>query len=92
MNYTKGNWSEDDGHIFTNIKDRQYNSIATVHDIYDNSGNAENNKSLIVACTNMYEALLAMKDYCKYHDIKLGSGIVKQIEDAIDKAENRTVL
>lgn len=90
MKYTKGKWSKDDGHIFTEIEDRKYNSIATVHDIHDNYGTAESNISLIYACPDMYEALLAMKDHCAYHYIKLGSGIVKQIEDAIAKAEGRT--
>lgn len=90
MNYTKGKWFKDDGHVFTEAEGREYNSIATVHDIYDNDGKVESNMSLISACPDMYEALLAMKDYCKYHDIRLGSGIVKQVEDAIAKAEGRT--
>ena len=37
---------------------------------------------------DMYEALVAIKDYCKYWDIRLGSGIIKQVEDAITKGKS----
>lgn len=51
---------------------------------------AKDNAVLIAASPDMYEALKAIKDYCKYHEIRLGSGIVKQVEKAIAKAEGRT--
>lgn len=51
---------------------------------------AKDNAILIAASPDMYEALKAIKDYCKYHEIRLGSGIVNQVETAIAKAEGRT--
>jgi len=49
---------------------------------------AEANARLMAAAPDMLDALVALKDYCKYHDIRLGSGIVHQIENAISKAVN----
>lgn len=44
------------------------------------------NVKLVCASPQLLEALIALKEYCKYHDIRLGSGIIGQIEDAINKA------
>lgn len=47
LKHTPGPWSMDDGHLFTDDKNREYNSIATIHDIWKNDGTAEPNSKLI---------------------------------------------
>lgn len=57
--HTPGPWLHDDGHIFIDQKGREYNSIATVYDIYTNDGRAESNTKLIAAAPELLEALKA---------------------------------
>lgn len=45
--HTPGPWKYDDGHVFIEDKNREWNSIATVYDIYKNDGTAEFNAPLI---------------------------------------------
>lgn len=51
--HTPGPWSFDDGHIFIEDKNREYNSIATVHDIYTNDGVVEINSKLLTAAPDL---------------------------------------
>lgn len=44
------------------------------------------NIKLMTSAPELLEALIALKEYCKYHNIRLGSGIIGQIEEAINKA------
>jgi len=62
-NYTPAPWKHDDGHIFTDLKGREYNSIATVHEIYDNNGKPETNNQLITAAPDLADALANMVLY-----------------------------
>lgn len=57
-------WSYDDGHIFTDEPNRDYNSIAHVYDIYTNEGSQEtgyNAKLIVTAVNNHYKLIEALE-------------------------------
>ena len=41
---------------------------------------------LIAAAPGLLEALVQLKEYCKYHNILLGSGIIHKVDVAIEDA------
>ena len=82
MSYTKGEWSF--GHnIGVYSGETHIADIAPVNNGFDET---LANAKVIAAAPDLLEALIALKDYCKYHQILLGSGIIHQIDVAIDKA------
>lgn len=93
MSHTKGNWYSKGIHIMIEGKTgSQGQAFLQTVPSYENNfakdKEAEANARLMAASPDMLDALVALKDYCKYHDIRLGSGIVHQIETAISKAVN----
>lgn len=87
--HTPGPWIYDDGHLFTSDTTREYNSIATLHDIYKNDGTPESNAAIIAAAPDMLEAL---EDLVHAHNTGMGSSAVQlrieRAKDAINKAKN----
>lgn len=72
LTYTPGPWSHDDGHIFSEVNGRKYNSIATVHEIYKNDGTPECNANakLIAAAPNLLKACELHPDPYQFKTMK----------------------
>lgn len=90
MSYTKGKWRKglnNERAVICDTPDGLKLTICTTS-IGEQLGlqSAIDNATLISAAPDMLEALIALMEYCKHHDIKLGSGIVHQIETSINKA------
>lgn len=93
MSHTKGNWYSKGIHIMIEGKTGSQGqaflqTVPSYENNFSKDKEAEANAKLMAASPDMLDALVALKDYCKYHDIILGSGIVHQIETAISKAVN----
>lgn len=99
--HTPAPWSHDDGHVFTNEKGREYNSIATVHDIYTNDGKVESNAQLIASAPELLEALkyanllLTNQEEAEVRfDLtpeQVKNDVLNKIKSAIQKAEGSNV-
>jgi len=64
-NHTPAPWVHDDGHVFTENAhgtNSEYNSIASVHEIYDDNGAPQSNAKLITAAPELLQALLTAQD------------------------------
>ncbi|HEY9341920.1 MAG TPA: hypothetical protein VIQ23_10080 [Hanamia sp.] len=78
IKHTPTPWAYDDGHIFINEKDRDYNSIAHVYDIYKNDGTPEANAFFIVTACNNFDVLIeTLGDIidCQYNPTKTLAGL-----------------
>ena len=91
MKHTKGKWYSNGIHIMIEGKmgvqgQAFLQNIPSYENNFAVDKEAEANAKLMAASPDMLDALIALKDYCKYHDIRLGSGIIHQIDLAINKA------
>lgn len=93
-NYTLGNF-KDGSKGWKAVPYQKYKQVGfSTHEIHRSDDgecvaeivHGEADATLIAAAPDLFEALVALKDYCKYHNILLGSGIVHQIDIAIEKA------
>lgn len=88
MAHTQGEWKIGKGEIFRPASSGSispyWKQICSFVETADKE--CEANKKLIAAAPEMLEALISLKEYCKYDEIRLGSGIIHQIETAISKA------